>query len=1672
MLAFVRGVVQECLTKENSCYFTRCVCGRRYSFTVSSITGQCSSQVSSTVDIRTAPCIPQNLQTSTNCNSDVLLSKWDLAEGAIGYTVEAFGNKGNYNCSSLSNSCVIEGIQCGEFLTIYIKAFDDQCTSPMALGPVAETVPCAAQNVSAVKECGADAITMTWTMSGSAIFYVAMAKDSNGVIYSCNSIDLSCKIEGLKCSTNYTAYVIASNFVCNSSESEMVAIETAACPPDQVTASLDCTANEALISWRGQQSINSYTATIVNEDQVLLSCSSTNTSCRIPDLKCGQLYTVTVYYHDGVCPSMPSKAINMKSVPCGPNVKANLDCQSQALTLGWNASGDAEGYITVISNGYKQMSYNTTKPELRINTLECGLNYTLKVMSFNGTCVSRPSVLPVRQTPCVPTNVVVNKTCDQSFVQVTWQASRGALYYSASAKDKDGRLLLCSSNGTSCRLEGLMCSQVYNVSVTAKDSNCTSNESSISILQTVPCPPSQLNVSVNCANESAMLTWSRSPNAVSYFGKAVSIDRRSYPREGHTVTCDAGTNLGCQLNGLLCGSLYAFTVSASDGTCQSPDSEAVIQTTAPCPVGSVLRTLNCSNNTLTVSWMPVLRQVCKMCPVIYYSVNYNVTALATDGTILRCTTQSSSCTITNLQCGQQYNVSVKAISSTCEGFIDAWEIVNSVPCVPLNVKGVMKCSTNTLQASWDAAAGAESYISTLWRSGGFSSSCLTADQRCLFTDLQCAQTYMFSVVATNNRCNSSESAMISARTAPCDPTNVSAALNCLSGVVTVSWGASAGANYYTVFAEANGLVDTCNSTGTSCKLTQLQCGEDYTVTVQARDGNCNNSILAKTNVTTAPCAPVIQSHSLDCGSNNALVTWIEDKDALSVTVNAASSLGDTTYCNSSTNGHSCVLNKLKCGQTYTVQVVAKGVQCLSKPSSTFQVVTAPCTPANVVSTYSCTTSIALLSWDETLGRKSFYAQVQSADHTVSCSTSQTDCSLSSLLCGHTYNVKVIAVADNCNSSVPGVTQIQTAPCAPWNVSASLLCRNNTAAVSWQGSPGAVTYKVMANGRDGDVKQCTTSDTNCHLPNMHCAQTYWITVTPLSTTCTGYTSSPYTYIAGPCPPTNVNVSLQCSANVAYVTWNAALQADHYVATAVPSALDEHNHTCTSNGTSCSLTDLHCGETSAVTVVTIDRGCWSNPSQPFTFKSVICPPTRVTGVTSCTDNNITVSWDPSPERGVNYFVQSQKDSGTSANYSTTHTSHVLTGLKCGQLYTLTVAARDTECTSVFSTPIQTETAPCPPTSLTVKADCGTNLGNLTWAPSFHAISYTATVTSTQGHVVFCSSNTTTCSVKLDCGKQYSAVVVASSATCNSSKEASLTFASAPCLPDRVVADVDCKNNSFAVQWRGSISNLDSYTAIAVGSDNTRATCNSSSTSGIIQNLKCGLTYSIVVTTSSVDCGTIKGSDYFVQSAPCKPESVLVNLKCSTNKALVTWRNSGPDQNQVVSAVDSRGVITTCNSSSSNCTFDQLTCGESYVISVVGYTNTCNSNPAVAERLNTAPCVPTHLTAQVDCQTGITVVTWDPAHGATAYTVYARGNLGYNAECNTTDTNCNFLNLECGQDYTITVVARSTTCVSLVSKSINATTGDKTKAGQLINSDTAITVKRYCFGSLQSEKSRHMI
>lgn len=85
------------------------------------------------------------------------------------------------------------------------------------------------------------------------------------------------------------------------------------CPPGNLTASLDCASNQALVSWNANPSFNSITATMMDESNGLLSCSSSTTSCKVPSLKCGQFYTVTATYFDGNCSSVPSDPIYMQS---------------------------------------------------------------------------------------------------------------------------------------------------------------------------------------------------------------------------------------------------------------------------------------------------------------------------------------------------------------------------------------------------------------------------------------------------------------------------------------------------------------------------------------------------------------------------------------------------------------------------------------------------------------------------------------------------------------------------------------------------------------------------------------------------------------------------------------------------------------------------------------------------------------------------------------------------------------------------------------------------------------------------------------------------------------------------------------------------------------------------------------------------------------------------------------------------------------------------------------------------------------------------------------------------------------------------------------------------------------------------------------------------------------
>lgn len=61
----------------------------------------------------------------------------------------------------------------------------------------------------------------------------------------------------------------------------------------------------------------------------------------------------------------------------------------------------------------------------------------------------------------------VNVSYASPVALVQWDVSGGAVNYTAQAVSQQGLQTSCSSSGTSCALNNLNCSQIYNVTVTA-----------------------------------------------------------------------------------------------------------------------------------------------------------------------------------------------------------------------------------------------------------------------------------------------------------------------------------------------------------------------------------------------------------------------------------------------------------------------------------------------------------------------------------------------------------------------------------------------------------------------------------------------------------------------------------------------------------------------------------------------------------------------------------------------------------------------------------------------------------------------------------------------------------------------------------------------------------------------------------------------------------------------------------------------------------------------------------------------------------------------------------------------------------------------------------------------------------------------------------------------------
>ncbi|XP_026054455.1 uncharacterized protein LOC113040326 [Carassius auratus] len=1548
------------------------------------------------------------------CGSDTASVSWAASSGLVSYyTVTAVDDNGRtLTSNSNRTSCDISGLSCGQAYNVSVTAMSVDCTGQRSEVRRISTAPCDPQNITTVLQCDTNTANVTWAVSAGANGYTAIATDRQQQrLASCHSMGTSCQLTSLPCGMRLNVTVQADGTTCNSSSQPKAVVETAPCIPTSVAAALNCTSNIASITWYSALGATWYLVKAESSQGYKTSCNNTVTQCDIPNLQCGQEYSITVMGMNGVCMGPASQPITLVSAPChNTGIQASLDCRSNSALISWTPGNGSLSFNATLQSLQDPQKHNcfTNGSSCNIGSLPCGQHYNICITGYGQTCSTSSKALVTLDTaPCVPTQVNVSLSCGSDTASVSWTASSGLVsYYTVTAIDDNGRTLTSNSNRTSCDISGLSCGQAYNVSVTAMSVDCTGQRSEVRRISTAPCAPqSVVSQLLDCRTGDVQISWQSSKGAQIYYAQAKSTVK--------TLVCNS-TSTSCIIPAICCGQTHTITVVAVANSCSSNTSVTSQVTAGPCVPQNVSASVSCSSNIASVTWGST--QGAEL---------YTVTASSANGLSANCTSTSTSCNLPTLTCGQSYTITVKAKGSNCSSGNSAPVQVQAVPCTPSNVLPTMDCVTNALVVSWTPGAGGQYYTATLQDSNGLSTTCQSTGSQCNVTGLRCGQLYHINVTASDGLCSSPPSATVNTNSAPCLSTSVSAVVDCATDSVLVSWSSIAGAENYSVTALGSGGQRlSCSTSQNNCNMSSLQCDQQFNLTFTSTNQQCQ--MTSATNVTfqSRPCAPLQPEVSKLCGNKMSVMSWDLREGAGYYIARAVSAVGGYQLCNSTNSV--CTFSTLGCGETYTFSVTAHRDRCQSDPSAPVYLTTDPCKPENVTANVSCDSETAAFNWSKAKGA-SFYTvmAIGSLGYIAEFNTTSTNLSVP-LLCGQSYNVFVEAHNIYCESPPSTAAVFRLAPCPPQNVSAVVQCDLGSVLVSWNPAVDAGQFRVeLESQRTGAISSCISTNTQCSIAHLPCGERFNLSVVALGGSCQSQPSSNLSISSAPCIPQGVTGTVDCVTNSAWVSWDVDNGAESYTVLAVRD--DGHNTTCSSSNTTCNVADLGCGRSYTFNVTASSAACVSPPSNSFQLETAPCALSSIVVVAKCNSSVIMVQWQRAQSVKSLYIATAvdQDRSLLSCNSSTSSCN--LTNVQCDKEYTIIVAASANQCSSLRSPPYKIRTAPCPPSSVQANVDCQSKDAFVSWDPSYVATSYLLTAVGRYGDLKTCNTSDNNCTLSdLRCSNTYYVSVSASNKNCTSLPSANITFQTVPCGPANLTANILCGNSSSAsLSWARSTGAV-VYRGLAQSETGTTFYCETPNTFCTLEGLVCGTVYNFTVQATDGLCNSSLSEPQTKGAAPCPPTGFRVVPRTVVNDTQIlraSWSTVNCPNSEYLLALtgsiqgNSQGHFDLASYWTSRRFFEvPLPCGSAYSATISARNSAATSDKSAAITGTTVPCAPLNVTFSAS----LAKVGWNESLLATNYTVYGVTSSGRTKLCMTSMLLCSVTNFSSGQ---IVVTASNT-------------------------------------------------
>ena len=797
----------------------------------------------------------------------------------------------------------------------------------------------------------------------------------------------------------------------------------------------------------------------------------------------------------------------------------------QQGSFAWAKVNTATRYVVMVKPSNASCVTITTSCVVR--GLTNGTTYTANVFAVNGDGMSPPSApqtfTPAATVPSAPSGV--NATGFGLHARVMWMAVTGlsnpvTSYTVTSSPDA----LTCTSTTTTCVLSDLQAGVSYTFTVTATNAIGTSvasaNSNSVAITDR---PTSPTNVQVAPAPTSLGVSW----DAPASNG---GLDIDGYNAMAYLATtgalvshCHVTDALTCTIPGLTTATDYVVRVMAHNAEGYSISSEVAgpFTTGFNAPGAPLSVALTPGAASIEVSWSTPASDGGGAIS------GYTATADDGDGGVFTCTSTELSCTITGLTNGVTYTVTVVATNGVgdSENSTSKSATPGDVPSAPTSVVVTPGNASATVTFTAPAVTGGTaitSYTVTADDGDGGVFTCTTVTLSCLVTKLVNGVTYTFTVVATNSTGDSTASTGVTGTplTVPGSPTISSVTPD--DGTLTVAISApitTGGAKvtgYIATADDGDGGVFTCQvATATSCTITGLTNGVQYTVTVAAANdaGSSVDSAPLTAKPYTTPTPPLTVVVTKDDGS--LAVSWTvplssRGDDIYRYTATADDGDGGVFTCTSTTET-TCTITGLTNGTTYTVAVVATNnagdsAASLSASGTPSPNVTVPDAPTSLTLTPSSTSMVVAWTAPTNNGGSEITGYTVSVyddqENYFSCTaTTDTTCTVTGLTNGVTYYVTVVAtnsVGDSLASSEASTVPF-TLPGVPTNITASAGVSQVT--VSWNspttdgGSP-ITGYTVTAYDSAGDVAgTCTTdgSTFSCIVTGLTNFVTYTFTV---------------------------------------------------------------------------------------------------------------------------------------------------------------------------------------------------------------------------------------------------------------------------------------------------------------------------------------------------------------------------------------------------------------------------------------------------------------------------------------------------------------------------------------------------------------------------------------------------